>query len=83
MDYLLFVIDFALWQSAHYAVVHLFGERMYFFFGHFCCRLIRLHIDTLFAVAFTNYVPFIELGVTTGFMPVGDLQRAKPLRSSG
>jgi len=30
-----------------------------------------------------SYIPFIELGVTTGFMPVGDLQRAKPLRSSG
>ena len=30
-----------------------------------------------------SHISFIELGVTTGFMPVGDLQRAKPLRSSG
>jgi hypothetical protein len=28
-------------------------------------------------------LPFIDLGVTTDLKSVGDLQRAKPLRSSG
>jgi hypothetical protein len=30
-----------------------------------------------------RYIPFIELGVTTGFTLVGDLRWAKTLRSSG
>jgi hypothetical protein len=58
MDYLFFVIDIAFGQNAHDAVIHFFGERMNFFFGHFCRGFIRLHIDTLIAVIFIHYFSF-------------------------
>jgi len=58
VDNLLFVALFMLEQSAHYAVIHFFGERPNFFFGHFRRRFIRLHINTRIAVTFTHYSSF-------------------------